>query len=78
MSEWKPIQTAPKDRHILRRAIIDGKPQDVIIRWDEGRQNWVHADGGQEYTAWSPELWSEAPAGLLRDIKAFMATKKED
>jgi hypothetical protein len=78
MSESKPIQTAPKDRPIFGRSIIDGKPQDVVIRWDESRQDWVHADGGQEYPAWPPELWMEAPPNLLQDIRAFMAAKKED
>lgn len=74
---WNSIVDAPKDRTILGRALVEGNAQYVFIRWHDGRQDWVHADGGPEYTAYSPELWIEAPAECLRRIEALTAPEDE-
>ncbi len=79
MSDWKPIDTAPKDgRTILARAFVGAGSHDVFIRWDEARATWVHADGGTEYTAYDPALWIPAPAGLEKDVAAFKAWFRRD
>ncbi|MBB3020618.1 hypothetical protein FHR70_003704 [Microvirga lupini] len=75
--DWNPITSAPKDRMILGRSFVDGAQQDVIMKWDEARQSWVHAGGGAEYTAYDPELWMEIQEDVIRDIKAFAAPIKE-
>ena len=33
MNDWRPIETAPKDRRIL--ALVDGRV--VIVKWDDDR-----------------------------------------
>lgn len=74
MSEWQPIKEAPKDGSIiLARVQVDGAWQAVFIRWDKGRDTWVHDDGGSVFAAYAPQEWVPVPEAFLVDLAAFKA-----
>lgn len=58
MSEWQPIETAPKDRSV--RLSNDGGATSVGVHWDRnGGQFWTDGDD-----TWTPEEtrgWFWAP-----------------
>ena len=67
MNEWKPIETAPKDKPILG-YLVNGKM--TVIQWyDYGGNygNWCvtvggnYADSNDLYDEDTPRFWMELP-----------------
>ena len=60
MSDWQPIETAPKDG----TAVLGYDPSDgylciYVVRWREGE--WREA-AGEEYGRWRPTHWMPLPS----------------
>ena len=74
MSDWKPMKDAPADGStIVVRASVGGETQFAIVKWDDPRKWWVHADGGQPYPAYDPIEWMRVPDDIVADIEKFKA-----
>lgn len=68
MSEWQPIETAPKDGSPVLVYAVEGCTQWKfytplwICRWEEGHEDgeWIEA-GGELYTTCKPTHWMPLP-----------------
>jgi hypothetical protein len=62
MSDWQPIETAPKSGYIIG-AWKDGKWQAAQLWWDDMVEEWVHATGDHyvKPTHWMPLPDADAP-----------------
>jgi hypothetical protein len=69
MSEWQPIETAPKDgAEILVCELFGGSMISVPARWKDGRWRLVWVSWSDESDEIDPSYWTplpEPPNGLV-------------
>lgn len=70
MSEWQPIETAPKDTSVLVYGYFDsrsfrGSPQ-MSVSW---RRNGIWCGGPSEVPGWTPTAWMPLPAAPALSAK---------
>lgn len=60
MTEWKPIETAPKNGEIVLLAFKPMMQFQVLAFWDIPRQTWnMSRDGGEVIVNIPPTHWRE-------------------
>ena len=64
MSEWQPIETAPRDGRPLLCFISGADPveQRYVLRWVDDRyeKGWQEA-GGEQWAMYEPTAWMPLP-----------------
>ncbi len=60
MSEWQPIETAPKDRPIL--VFCRGGFGRQIVEWNEEDAGWSSDSRLGLHPNWPPVCWAELPS----------------
>lgn len=55
MSEWQPIETAPKDGTPI--LVADSGPYAFVVEWNNKHRAWLGADR----SAWEPTHWMPLP-----------------
>jgi hypothetical protein len=60
MSDWQPLETAPKDREVLMFDMSDGSVSHIwIAEWDWNLNKWVAEDTDDLME--TPILWMPLP-----------------
>jgi hypothetical protein len=68
MTEWQPIETAPKDGSAIliwpAQSALTGSTECMIIsyvvRWHDWKEAWIEASG-EEYDTFYPTHWMPLP-----------------
>lgn len=61
MSDWQPIETAPKDGTMILAYEHDGLPIYRDTKWQDGGWLWAEIIDGYD-AGWSPSHWMPLPA----------------
>jgi hypothetical protein len=75
MTEWRPIETAPKDGTAIliwpTKREFNQRNDNLIsyvVRWNDREQGWIEAEG-EEYDSFSPTHWMPLPEPPTEDKK---------
>jgi hypothetical protein len=66
MTEWQPIETAPKDGTAIliwpaNASFYGDEATSYVVRWHDWKEAWIEASG-EEYAAFYPTHWMPLPA----------------
>lgn len=61
MSDWQPIETAPKNQRVIIQANHDATDECAMGWWDEIDGNWYYSPQGH-IVQWKPTHWQPIPA----------------
>ena len=66
MTEWQPIDTAPKDGTAIliwpaKSSFTGDDTISYVVRWNDWKQGWIEASG-EEYDTFYPTHWMPLPA----------------
>jgi hypothetical protein len=65
MTEWRPIETAPKDGAAIliwpaQSSFTGDDKISYVVRWNDWKEAWIEASG-EEYDTFYPTHWMPLP-----------------